>query len=100
MTWRNPSNGRLALYIASHAYAIDGMDPQKARELLAKLIADATRPEFVYRHQWRQGDVLMWDNRATMHRGRPWPDDQARSMVRTTISATEADGLADLRPTQ
>jgi alpha-ketoglutarate-dependent 2,4-dichlorophenoxyacetate dioxygenase len=40
----------------------------------------------------------MWDNRATMHRGRPWPNDQHRSMVRATISATDADGLADLRP--
>jgi alpha-ketoglutarate-dependent 2,4-dichlorophenoxyacetate dioxygenase len=40
----------------------------------------------------------MWDNRATMHRGHPWAHDQARSMVRTTISAVDADGLADLRP--
>jgi alpha-ketoglutarate-dependent 2,4-dichlorophenoxyacetate dioxygenase len=98
MTWRNPVNDRVALYIASHAYAIDGVDNQEARELLAKLIADATRPEFVYRHQWRQSDVVMWDNRATMHRGRSWPDDQVRSMVRTTVSATDADGVADLRP--
>ena len=98
MTWRNPVNGRIALYIASHAYAIDGMGDQEARELLARLIADATRPEFVYRHQWRKGDVAMWDNRATMHRGRAWPSDQARSMVRTTISATDADGLAEVRP--
>jgi alpha-ketoglutarate-dependent 2,4-dichlorophenoxyacetate dioxygenase len=98
MTWRNPVNARVALYIASHAYAIDGMGVLEAKELLARLMADATRGEFVYRHQWQQGDVLMWDNRATMHRGRPWPNDQARSMVRTTISATDADGLADLRP--
>lgn len=98
MTWRNPVNGRVALYIASHAYAIDGLDDREGRNLLAKLIADATRPELVYRHRWRQGDVVMWDNRATMHRGRSWPDDQARSMVRTTVSATDADGLADLRP--
>jgi alpha-ketoglutarate-dependent 2,4-dichlorophenoxyacetate dioxygenase len=40
----------------------------------------------------------MWDNRATIHRGRPWPDDQARHMVRTTISATDADGLDQVRP--
>ncbi|MBV8209266.1 MAG: TauD/TfdA family dioxygenase [Burkholderiaceae bacterium] len=98
MTWRNPVNGRVALYIASHAYAIDGMGEQEAEELLARVIADATRPQYVYRHRWRQGDVLMWDNRATMHRGRMWPGDQARSMVRTTISATDADGLADVRP--
>jgi alpha-ketoglutarate-dependent 2,4-dichlorophenoxyacetate dioxygenase len=98
MTWRNPVNDRVGLYIASHAYAIDGMGDSEARALLAGLIADATRPEFTYRHQWRPGDVIMWDNRATMHRGQPWAHDQARSMVRTTISAVDADGLAGLRP--
>jgi alpha-ketoglutarate-dependent 2,4-dichlorophenoxyacetate dioxygenase len=98
MTWRNPANNRTALYIASHAYAVEGMGDHEARELLAQLIADATRPEFTYRHKWRPGDVVMWDNRATMHRGLTWPQDQARSMVRTTISAVDADGLAELRP--
>jgi len=98
MTWRNPLNGRIALYIASHAYAIEGLGDTEARTLLDELIAAATGPEFVYQHQWRAGDVLMWDNRATMHRGRPWPPDEPRSMVRTTISAVEADGLAGMRP--
>jgi alpha-ketoglutarate-dependent 2,4-dichlorophenoxyacetate dioxygenase len=98
MTWRNPVNNRPALYIASHAYGIEGMGESEARVLLAQLIADATRPEFTYRHQWRPGDVVMWDNRATMHRGHPWRHDQARSMVRTTISAVDADGLAAVRP--
>src|ERR1700680_708434 len=64
MTWRNPVNDRTALYIASHAYAIEGMGESEARALLAKLIADATRPEYTYRHRWRPGDVIMWDNRA------------------------------------
>ena len=50
-----------------------------------------------YLHQWRGGDVVMWDNRATMHRGRPWPAHEARLMVRTTISATEVDGLETVR---
>jgi alpha-ketoglutarate-dependent 2,4-dichlorophenoxyacetate dioxygenase len=98
MTWRNPVNGCTALYLASHAFAVEDMGDEEARALLAKLIADATRPEFTYRHQWRPGDVLMWDNRATMHRGRDWPSDQARSIVRTTISAVDADGVAELRP--
>jgi alpha-ketoglutarate-dependent 2,4-dichlorophenoxyacetate dioxygenase len=98
LTWQNPINGRLALYIASHAYAVDGMDEKEAKALLASLIADATCDEFVYRHQWRKGDVIMWDNRATMHRGRPWPLDQARSLIRTSILATDADGLAGIRP--
>ncbi len=98
MTWRNPVNGRLALYIASHAYAVEGLSDTEARNLLDELIGEATRPEVIYRHHWRVGDVLMWDNRATMHRGRPWPSQRPRSMVRTTISAVEADGLAQLRP--
>jgi alpha-ketoglutarate-dependent 2,4-dichlorophenoxyacetate dioxygenase len=98
MTWRNPVNGRTALYIASHASAVEGMGDAEARTLLDELIADATLPGLTYLHRWRRGDVLMWDNRATMHRGRPWPHDEARSMVRTTISAVEADGLAEIRP--
>lgn len=98
MTWRNPVNGRIALYIASHAYAVDGLGDAEARILLDELIAEATRPEFTYVHRWRPGDVLMWDNRATMHRGRPWPQDEPRSMARTTISAVESDGLAEVRP--
>jgi alpha-ketoglutarate-dependent 2,4-dichlorophenoxyacetate dioxygenase len=98
MTWRNPVHGQRALYIASHAYAIDGTGDNEAKALLAELIAEATRPEFTYLHRWRAGDVVMWDNRATMHRGRPWPLSEARVMVRTTIQATDADGLAELRP--
>ena len=59
---------------------------------------EATRREFVYTHKWRQGDAVMWDNRAMLHRGRPWDYKKERSMVRTTISATDADGLAEVRP--
>ena len=93
MTWHNPVNDRRALYIASHAYAIDGMGDNEAKALLAELIAEATRRDFVYAHRWRAGDVMMWDNRATMHRGRPWPLSEPRVMVRTTIQAQAADGL-------
>jgi len=97
-TWRNPANGRTALYIASHAYAVDGMGDNEAKALLAELIAQATRPGATYLHTWRQGDVMMWDNRAMLHRGRPWPLAEARVMVRTTIQASAADGLDALRP--
>jgi hypothetical protein len=55
----------------------------------------ATAPGRSYVHSWRKGDVVMWDNRATMHRGRPWPAHEARLMVRTTISATEVDWARD-----
>jgi alpha-ketoglutarate-dependent 2,4-dichlorophenoxyacetate dioxygenase len=98
LNWRNPTNDRRALYVASHAYAIDGMDDRDARQLLAQLLDEATRPEFVYSHKWRQGDAVMWDNRAMLHRGRPWDYARERSMVRTTISATEADGLSEVKP--
>ena len=98
LNWRNPANDRRALYVASHAYAIDGMDDRDARQLLAQLLDEATRREYVYAHQWRQGDVVMWDNRAMLHRGRPWDYSKERTMVRTTISATVADGLDEVRP--
>ncbi|TMK00119.1 MAG: TauD/TfdA family dioxygenase [Alphaproteobacteria bacterium] len=98
MVWRNPLNSRGALYLASHAYAIEGMEQTAAQKLLAELMDAATAPGLSYVHSWREGDVVMWDNRATMHRGRPWPAHEARLMVRTTISATEVDGLASVRP--
>jgi alpha-ketoglutarate-dependent 2,4-dichlorophenoxyacetate dioxygenase len=100
MAWRNPANGRKALYVASHAYAIDGMDRAAAQQLLKDLIDAATAPGLSYLHSWRGGDVVMWDNRATLHRGRPWPAHEPRLMVRTTISATASDGLETIRPLQ
>ena len=98
LVWRNPVNGRGALYLASHAYAIEGMEPAAGRQLIDELTAAATAPGTSYEHGWRSGDVVMWDNRATMHRGRPWPANEVRHMVRTTISATAADGLDTMRP--
>jgi alpha-ketoglutarate-dependent 2,4-dichlorophenoxyacetate dioxygenase len=98
MVWKNPANGRCALYIASHVYAIEGMEDGTAQKLIAELTDAATAPGLSYEHVWRKGDVVMWDNRATLHRGRPWPVNEARVMVRTTISATDADGLQFVRP--
>lgn len=98
MSWLNPVNGKRSLYLASHAGAIEGMNEREAAHLLEDLMARATEPRFVYRHVWRPGDVVMWDNRATMHRGRPSGAGEARALVRTTISASEADGLTQLRP--
>jgi alpha-ketoglutarate-dependent 2,4-dichlorophenoxyacetate dioxygenase len=98
MVWRNPANGRGALYLASHAYAVEGMEPAEGKKLIAELMAAATAPGSSYVHRWRSGDVVMWDNRATMHRGRPWPAHEARTIVRTTISAKDVDGLETMRP--
>ena len=97
MRWRNPANGRDALYVASHTYAIDGMEAAEAQALIDELITFITAPGHTFEHEWRAGDVIMWDNRAVLHRGRPWPADAPRHMVRTTVAATDADGLADLR---
>ncbi len=97
MVWKNPANGRGAIYLASHAYGVEGMEPAAGKKLIDELMAAATAPGTSYLHQWRSGDVVMWDNRATMHRGRPWPAHEARLMVRTTISATEADGVNSMR---
>jgi len=95
--WRNPANGRDSLYLASHTYAIDGLPDSEAQALIAELIEQTTAPERTYLHHWQPGDVIMWDNRCVLHRGRPWPDDKPRHMVRTTITATDADGLAEMR---
>ena len=98
MVWKNPVNGRGALYLASHAYAVEGMEAAAGKKLIDDLMAAATAPGLSYVHAWKNGDVVMWDNRATMHRGRPWPAQEARLMVRTTISATAADGVESMRP--
>lgn len=96
--WRNPANGRDSLYLASHTCAIDGMAQEEAQRLIDDLIEHTTAPGHTYLHRWQPGDVIMWDNRCILHRGRPWPEDRPRHVVRTTISATDADGLADMRP--
>ena len=83
----NPVNERKGIYIGSHAWYIEGMDDQESRRLLDELLAHTTRPEGVFQHRWRQWDVVMWDNRCVLHRGRPW--DAARHprvMRRTTIA--------------
>jgi alpha-ketoglutarate-dependent 2,4-dichlorophenoxyacetate dioxygenase len=97
MTWTNPVNGRGAIYLASHAYAVEGMEAAAGKKLIDEFMEAATQAGTSYLHQWRGGDVVMWDNRATMHRGRPWPAHEPRLMVRTTISATAADGVDTMR---
>jgi alpha-ketoglutarate-dependent 2,4-dichlorophenoxyacetate dioxygenase len=82
---RHPSTGRKSLYLASHAGAIVGWPVPEARALLRDLIEHATQRQFVYAHEWRQWDLVMWDNRATMHRARPFDASQVRDMHRTTV---------------
>ena len=66
-----PRSNRRSLYVASHASRIIDWPVPEGRLLLRELIEHATQPRFVYRHQWRVGDLVIWDNRATMHRARP-----------------------------
>jgi alpha-ketoglutarate-dependent 2,4-dichlorophenoxyacetate dioxygenase len=96
--WRNPLNGQEALYIASHVCGVDGLDPAAGRAFVDELMAFVTRSERVYTHRWRPGDVLIWDERATVHRGRPWPYEEERTLASICVSATDRDGLGDMRP--
>jgi alpha-ketoglutarate-dependent 2,4-dichlorophenoxyacetate dioxygenase len=90
-------SGRTSLYLASHASHVIGWPVEEGRALIEELIAFATRTRFVYQHRWRVGDLVMWDNRCTMHRGRPYDDTQRRVLHRTTVSdmanTVEQEGL-------
>jgi alpha-ketoglutarate-dependent 2,4-dichlorophenoxyacetate dioxygenase len=81
---RHPGSKRKALYLSAHASHIVGWPVPEGRILLYDLNLHATRPEFVYSHKWRIGDLVIWDNRCTMHRGRPHDDSQPRDLRRAT----------------
>jgi alpha-ketoglutarate-dependent 2,4-dichlorophenoxyacetate dioxygenase len=84
---RIAESGRDSLYIASHIGRIDGMSEAEAMALLAELTAHATQRQFVYTHRWRVHDLVMWDNRCTMHRGTEYEDTRhPRDMQRATTS--------------
>ena len=82
----HPVSGRKSLYLASHAGAIVGWPVPEARAFLRDLSEHATQPQFVYAHKWRQYDLVMWDNRQTMHRVRRFDDREIRDMRRTTVA--------------
>lgn len=89
----NPRTGERALYIASHADYVEGMTREASRPLLDELLDWCTQPRFVYTHRWAAGDLVMWDNRSTMHRGRPWDAERERRiMTRTTVIDIGYDG--------
>lgn len=83
---RTLPSGAKSLYIGSHVEAIEGMAPDVARELLLRLLAFAEQPAHVYTHTWQAHDLLIWDNRATLHRGRPFDPAQPRYLVRATVA--------------
>lgn len=80
----HPGSGRKTLYLAAHASEIVGWPLPDGRLLLRELIEHATRRDFVYRHEWRAGDLVIWDNRCTMHRGRAFDEREVRDLRRVT----------------
>ena len=87
---RHPVTGRRSLYLASHAGAILGWPVPEARAFLRDLNEHATQRQFVYAHVWRQWDLVMWDNRVTMHRARPFDNSEVRDMHRTTVACEQS----------
>ena len=84
---RVSASGRKALYIGSHADHIIGMDLEEGRALLEELVERSTQPDMIYAHKWRQGDIVIWDNRCTMHRATVFDYlNHKRDLRRTTIN--------------
>ncbi|MGH2520061.1 MAG: TauD/TfdA dioxygenase family protein, partial [Chloroflexota bacterium] len=81
----HPATRRKSLFLASHAGGIVGWPGPEARCFLYELVEHATQRGFVYAHTWQTGDLVMWDNRRTMHRGRRYPADEPRDVRRTTL---------------
>jgi len=82
----HPGSQRKTLYLASHASHIIGWPRAEGEKLIAELMEFATQRRFVYQHRWRVGDLVMWDNRCTMHRGMPWDmQKHPRDLRRTTV---------------
>lgn len=86
----HPGSGRKALYLASHASHIAGWPVPDGRMLIHELMEHATQPQFVHTHIWAPGDLVIWDNRCTMHRGRPYDENERRDMRRATIEDPDA----------
>ena len=83
----NPANGRRNFYAGAHASHVRGMPLEEGRALLRELTAIATQPKYTLRHTWRDNDLVIWDNRCCLHRGRPWDKARYRRvMYRTTVA--------------
>jgi alpha-ketoglutarate-dependent taurine dioxygenase len=88
LVWRHRS-GRRSLVIGSTAVGVVGMDDDEGAELLRDLLARATTPDHVFRHDWGEGDLVIWDNRGVIHRVQPYDASSGREMHRTTIEGDE-----------
>ncbi|HEV2056497.1 MAG TPA: TauD/TfdA family dioxygenase [Methylomirabilota bacterium] len=94
----HPATGRKSLYLGSHASYIIGRPVEEGRALLKELLEFATRPQFVYRHVWERHDLVMWDNRCVLHRGRPWDEKHHRRVMHRTTVAGAGPTVVDGRP--
>src|SRR5690606_9292071 len=93
-----PRTGRKSLYLASHAFRIFGWPMPDGRLLLKDLIEHATQRKFVYRHAWRVGDLVIWDNRCTMHRATPFEDLRYRRELRRVTTLDVEPAIAAAAP--
>lgn len=94
----HPATGRKSLYLGAHASHIVGWPVEEGRALLRELSEFATRREFVYRHRWRPGDAVMWDNRCTLHRLLPWDVARHKRIMRRTTVAGVGPTVVDGHP--
>jgi len=94
LVFENPNNGRKSLYLASHIAEIVDWPTDEARKLVGELIEFATQPQFVYAHAWQKGDIVIWDDRATMHRRAPY-DDMNEPRKLFTMRVIEDSNLFD-----
>jgi alpha-ketoglutarate-dependent taurine dioxygenase len=93
LIWRHKS-GRRSLVLSTSGSHIVGMQAPDSRDLLARLMAHATQPKYVYRHVWKMGDILIWDNTGTMHRVRPFDASSGRRLHRFTLNGEESTAAA------
>lgn len=95
--WTNPVNGRESLMFGAHVCGADGVTSAEGAALIEETMEALTPAAAILSHDWRAGDVLVWDQRATMHRGTPWNYDEERTLASFVSSAVEADGIASVR---
>ena len=89
LVWHHKS-GRKSLVLSTSGSYIVGMHPAESRDLLTRLMAHTAQPQYLYRHSWQMGDLLIWDNTGTMHRVLPFPEDSGRQLHRFTLNGEEA----------
>lgn len=88
LVWQHKS-GRKSLVLSTSGSHVKGMHPAESHDLLQRLMLHATQPQYVYRHTWQMGDLLIWDNTGTMHRVLPFPEESGRELHRFTLNGEE-----------